>query len=54
MSSSPAVPRPLDGQVALITGGVRRIGRATALKLASLGLVIAGVVGLQLAARQTG
>jgi len=27
--------RPMQGQVALITGGVRRIGRATALALAA-------------------
>ena len=40
MSSSPAVPRPLDGQVALITGGVRRIGRATALALAAEGAAL--------------
>lgn len=29
--------RPLEGQVALVTGGVRRIGRATALALAQAG-----------------
>lgn len=32
--------KPLQGQVALITGSVRRIGRATALELASLGASI--------------
>jgi len=32
--------RPLDGKVALITGSVRRIGRATALALASQGAAI--------------
>ena len=32
--------RPLDGQVAIITGGVRRIGRAIALALAAEGAAI--------------
>jgi 3-oxoacyl-[acyl-carrier protein] reductase len=32
--------RPLAGQVALVTGGVRRIGRATALKLAAKGCAV--------------
>lgn len=32
--------RPLEGQVALITGGVRRIGRATALALAREGAAV--------------
>ncbi len=34
-------PRPLEGQVALITGGARRIGRAIALDLAAAGARIA-------------
>ena len=32
--------RPLDGQVALVTGSVRRIGRATALALSRLGAAV--------------
>jgi 3-oxoacyl-[acyl-carrier protein] reductase len=32
-----ALARPLEGQVALVTGGVRRIGRAIALSLAGAG-----------------
>ena len=40
MSQSPPSPRPLDGHVALVTGGVRRIGRATALALAAEGAAL--------------
>src|SRR5437868_9776888 len=35
-----AQQKPLDGQVAIITGGVRRIGKATALALAREGCAI--------------
>ena len=32
--------KPLEGQTALITGAVRRIGRATALELSQLGAAV--------------
>ncbi|MFZ0286226.1 MAG: short-chain dehydrogenase, partial [Terriglobales bacterium] len=34
-------PRPLSGKVALITGGARRLGRASALALAEAGADVA-------------
>ena len=41
-------PMSVAGKTAIVTGAGTGIGRATALKLASIALIIAGVIGLNL------